>query len=99
MDEVARGEFALTVLEHPRSLQQFYFELDELITFLNFRYREETEEDPTAVYLSAYDKRSQNLTSVTPELITQWREKAEKILKEFNNPRMKKILKARSDPG
>ncbi|KAE9549998.1 hypothetical protein FO519_006783 [Halicephalobus sp. NKZ332] len=99
VDEIARGEFSLSVLEHPRSLQQFYFELDELITFLHFRYREETEEDQTAVYLSAYDKRSQTLSSVSPETVLKWKGKTEKILQEFNNARMKKLLKARSDPG
>lgn len=98
VDNAARGDFALSVIENPNSMRDLKGELGELEIFLRFRYQEESNPPPIAVYLSALEMKDASISSIKPEKIQDWRKKVEAILEKLNNEQNKKFLKARAFP-
>ena len=98
-DDVARGDFALSVIENPNSMRDLKGELDELEIFLRFRYQEEANPPPIAVYLSSLEQKEASISSIKAEKIWEWKKKVEAILEKLNNEQNKKLLRCRAFPS
>uniref|UniRef100_A0A914YBS9 Uncharacterized protein n=1 Tax=Panagrolaimus superbus TaxID=310955 RepID=A0A914YBS9_9BILA len=99
IEGIARGEFGLNVFENPISMRDLKGELSELEIFLRFRYQQEANPPPIAVYLNALEEKDSSISSIKAEKIWDWKKKVDAIQQKLNNEQTKKLLKARAFPG
>uniref|UniRef100_A0AC34GQC0 Uncharacterized protein n=1 Tax=Panagrolaimus sp. ES5 TaxID=591445 RepID=A0AC34GQC0_9BILA len=99
IEGIARGEFGLSVFENPISMRDLKGELSELEIFLRFRYQQEANPPPIAVYLNALEEKDSSISSIKAEKVWDWKKKVDAIQTKLNNEQTKKLLKARAFPG
>uniref|UniRef100_A0A0N5AVS9 CDK5 regulatory subunit-associated protein 3 n=1 Tax=Syphacia muris TaxID=451379 RepID=A0A0N5AVS9_9BILA len=98
-DGIARGDDALTLLENEKTRDIIINELNELYTFLFFRFNDEVTENSANIYISGFENRPENVANVTASAIDEWRVQVKEIYDQLTDDSRNQLFKIYSEPA
>ncbi|KAI6171141.1 hypothetical protein M3Y97_01066800 [Aphelenchoides bicaudatus] len=98
-DGIARYEQAFSIFEHAEAFGQLADDLEELLTFLQFRLADEEANDPAYVYIASLEKRPAELSSIGSTKLVEWKKQVEGYLAKLRDPLTRHLAKIRTSPS